>query len=53
MFLSPLHFWLTMPVSREALFALVLIAWVAFLADSARGTPAVETQMAEIVGWLG
>ena len=50
MFLSPLHFWLTMHVSREAVFALVLIAWVAFLADSGRGTPAVETQMVEIVG---
>jgi hypothetical protein len=50
MFLSPLHYWLTMHVSREALFALVLIAWVVFLADSGRGRPAIEPQMAERVG---
>jgi len=36
MFLSPLHFLLTMHFSREALFALVPLAWVVLLANSCR-----------------
>lgn len=47
MFFSPLHFLLTLYASREALFALVLLAWVYFLADSCRSAPRLDARMAE------